>query len=219
MERRTFLKILSSAGIVSLVSPTFAMEVCKNKVSKSSSALLESAFRNPPFSSGVYTWWHWVNGNITKDGITRDLEAMKANGIAGYQLFEAGSGIPIGPVESLSDEWVDLILHTLKESERLGLEFAMHNCPGWSSSGGPWITPDKAMQIITWSETKITGGKQVRIQLPTPKHMFDYYIDTYCLAIPANMKVIPRLSILELSNRLDKDGVLTWDVPTDSYPY
>lgn len=106
MERRTFLKILSSAGIVSLVSPTFAMEVCKNKVSKSSSALLESAFRNPPFSSGVYTWWHWMNGNITKDGITRDLEAMKANGIAGYQLFEAGSGIPIGPVESLSDEWV-----------------------------------------------------------------------------------------------------------------
>lgn len=104
MERRTFLKILSSAGIVSLVSPTFAMEVCKNKVSKSSSALLESAFRNPPFSSGVYTWWHWMNGNITKDGITRDLEAMKANGIAGYQLFEAGSGIPIGPVESLSDE-------------------------------------------------------------------------------------------------------------------
>lgn len=217
MERRTFLKILSSAGIVSLVSPTFAMEVCKNKVSKSSSALLESAFRNPPFSSGVYTWWHWMNGNITKDGITRDLEAMKANGIAGYQLFEAGSGIPIGPVESLSDEWVDLILHTLKESERLGLEFAMHNCPGWSSSGGPWITPDKAMQIITWSETKITGGKQVRIQLPTPKHMFDYYIDTYCLAIPANMKVIPRLSILELSNRLDKDGVLTWDVPTGEW--
>ena len=217
MERRTFLKILSSAGIVSLVSPTFAMEVCKNKVSKSSSALLESAFRNPPFSSGVYTWWHWMNGNITKDGITRDLEAMKANGIAGYQLFEAGSGIPIGPVESLSDEWVDLILHTLKESERLGLEFAMHNCPGWSSSGGPWITPDKAMQIITWSETKITVGKQVRIQLPTPKHMFDYYIDTYCLAIPANMKVIPRLSILELSNRLDKDGVLTWDVPTGEW--
>ena len=64
-----------------------------------------------------------MNGNITKDGITRDLEAMKANGIAGYQLFEAGSGIPIGPVESLSDEWVDLILHTLKESERLVIQW------------------------------------------------------------------------------------------------
>lgn len=73
------------------------------------------------------------------------------------------------------------------------------------------------MQIITWSETKVTGGKQVRIQLPTPKHMFDYYIDTYCLAIPANMKVIPRLSILELSNKLDKGGVLTWDVPAGEW--
>ena len=65
------------------------------KVSKSSSTLLESTFRNPPFSSGVYTWWHWMNGNITKDGITCDLEAMKANGIAGYQLFEAGSGLSL----------------------------------------------------------------------------------------------------------------------------
>ena len=97
MERRTFLKILSSAGIVSLVSPTFAMEVCKNKVSKSSSALLESAFRNPPFSSGVYTWWHWMNGNITKDGITRDLEAMKANGIAGYTIFSYITIHPMPP--------------------------------------------------------------------------------------------------------------------------
>lgn len=61
MERRTFLKILSSAGIVSLVSPAFAMGVCRNKVSKSSSTLLESTFRNPPFSSGVYTWWHLEN--------------------------------------------------------------------------------------------------------------------------------------------------------------
>lgn len=217
MERRTFLKIISSAGVASLVSPAFAMEICKNKTSTSSSRLFESAFRNPPFSSGVYTWWHWMNGNITKDGITRDLEAMKANGIAGYQLFEAGSGIPIGPVESLSDEWVELILHTLKESERLGLEFAMHNCPGWSSSGGPWITPDKAMKKVIWSETKLTGGKQIRLQLPVPEHAFDYYVDTYCLAIPADVEVIPGSSVLELSNQLDSNGVLTWNAPAGEW--
>ena len=117
-------------------------------------------------------------------------------------MFEAGSGIPIGPVELLSDEWVDLILHTLKESERLGLEFAMHNCLGWLSSGDPWITPDKAMQIITWSETKVTDGKQIWMQLPAPKHMFDYYIDIFGLAILANMEVIPKSSVLELSEQL-----------------
>lgn len=213
MERRTFLKIISSAGIVSLVSPAFAIETCRNLSSAASSILSESTFRNPPFSSGVYTWWHWMNGNITKEGITRDLEAMKANGIAGYQLFEAGSGIPVGSVESLSDEWIDLILHTLKESERLGLEFAMHNCPGWSSSGGPWITPDRAMQKITWSETILTGGKEIRQQLPIPKHQFNYYIDTYCLAVPANTEVIPKSSVIELTKHLNKNGILTWNAP------
>ena len=134
MKRRTFLKIVSSAGVASLLSPAFAAQVCKSKVGNPFLSL-EEEFRNPPFGSGVYTWWHWMNGNITKEGITRDLEAMKNNGIAGYQLFEAGTGIPAGPVESLSDEWTGLVIHAMKESERLGLEFAMHNCPGWSSSG------------------------------------------------------------------------------------
>lgn len=217
MERRTFLKIISSAGIVSLVSPGFAIEVCKNKASAPSSGLLESTFLNPPFSSGVYTWWHWMNGNITKDGITRDLEAMKANGIAGYQLFEAGSGIPVGSVESLSDEWTNLVLHTLKESERLGLEFAMHNCPGWSSSGGPWITPDKAMQKITWNETRVTGGKEIRLQLAVPEHLFDYYIDTYCLTVPADKDIIAKTSVIDLTEYLNKDGILTWDAPAGEW--
>lgn len=217
MERRTFLKIMSSAGLVSLVSPAFAAELCKSKAPASAVTPLEATFCNPPFSSGVYTWWHWMNGNITKDGITRDLEAMKANGIAGYQLFEAGSGIPVGPVESLSDEWIELVIHTLKESERLGLEFAMHNCPGWSSSGGPWITPDKAMQEITWSETKLTGGKQIQVQLPVPKHLFNYYRDTYCLAIPADTPIIPKSSVIDLTNLINKDGFLTWDAPTGEW--
>ena len=212
MERRTFLKTLSSAGLMSLFSPSFAMEICKLRGAAEAS-LLESGFLHPTFASGVYTWWHWMNGNITKDGITRDLEAMKANGVAGYQLFEAGSGIPVGPVESLSDEWVELILHTIRESERLSLEFCMHNCPGWSSSGGPWITPDKAMQLLTWSETAVKGGGKVQLQLPVPPHKFDYYIDTYCLAIPANAKVVPRKSVIDISAFLQSDGVLSWDAP------
>ena len=154
-----------------------------------------------------------MNGNITNDCITRDLEAMKNNGIAGYQLFEVGTGIPAGPVESLSDEWTGLVIHAMKESERLGLEFAMYNCPGWSSSGGPWITPDKAMQQLTWSETELKGGQAVSLQLPVPKHQLNHYLDTYCLAIPAGLDVIPQSSVLDLTGQLDKNGVLTWNVP------
>lgn len=216
MKRRTFLKVISSAGLVSLLSPAFAAEVCRPKATTASGPA-EAAFLRPPFSSGVYTWWHWMNGNITKDGITRDLEAMKANGIAGFQLFEAGSGIPVGPVESLSDAWTDLVLHTLCEAERLGLEFAMHNCPGWSSSGGPWITPDKAMQVITWSETPLTGGQQIRLQLPVPTHRFGYYRDTYCLAIPSGSGVIPRSSVIDLTDRMDQEGFLNWDAPAGEW--
>ena len=212
MERRTFLKTMSSVGLFSLFSPSFAMDICKPQ-GKAAASSFEAGFLHPPFSSGVYTWWHWMNGNITKDGITRDLEAMKANGVAGYQLFEAGSGIPVGPVESLSDEWVELILHAIRESERLGLEFCMHNCPGWSSSGGPWITPDKAMQLVTWSETSVKGGGKVQVQLPMPPHKFDYYADTYCLAIPANVDVVPRKSVMDISASLQADGTLLWDAP------
>ena len=211
MKRRTFLKIVSSAGVVSLFSPAFVLNACKKTGVGSYS--LASEFNNPPFASGVYTWWHWMNGNITKEGITRDLEAMKENGIAGFQLFEAGSGIPVGPVESLGNQWVELIQYTLKESQRLGLEFAMHNCPGWSSSGGPWITPDRAMKLVTWSETQVAGGTHVEQVLPLPQHNFDYYLDTYCLAVPAGRDVLPLGEILNLTSYMNDDGVLFWDAP------
>ena len=216
MERRTFLKAITSLGMVSLFSPAWASEVCKKELHKSAFSLADG-FRNPPFSSGVYTWWHWMNGNITKEGITCDLEAMKANGIAGYQMFEAGTGIPVGPVESLSDEWVELVLHALKESERLGLEFAMHNCPGWSSSGGPWITPDKAMQMMTWSEVRLSGGGRIERQLPVPEHLFNHYRDTFCIAVPAGLRIVPKSSVIDLSSRLDRNGVLFWDAPAGEW--
>lgn len=182
MQRRT-IEILS---ITSCILLFMCMYSCR--LSSDGDTLtrdLETNFRNPPFSSGAYTWWHWMNGNITREGITLDLEAMKKAGIAGFQLFEAGSGIPLGPVESLSDEWIDLVIHAMNEAERLGLEFAMHNCPGWSSSGGPWITPEMSMQELTWTETLIEGGKTVSMQLPQPEAKLNYYEDAFVLAYPA----------------------------------
>ena len=76
MRRRTFLKIISSAGMASWLDPSFAEQVSDMIIEKSTFPL-KTGFCNPPIESGVYTWWHWMNGNITKDGITRDLEAMK----------------------------------------------------------------------------------------------------------------------------------------------
>jgi hypothetical protein len=110
---------------------------------------------------------------------------MKQVGIGGVLNFDVGTGIPKGPIEYLSEEWLQLKEHAISECDRLGLEFIMHNCPGWSSSGGPWITPELAMQEITWSETSIAGGKQISINLAKPANRLNYYRDIAVIAFPS----------------------------------
>ena len=109
--------------------------------------VLEEGFRNPPMSARPRTWWHWMHGYVAKEGITADLEAMKEQGLGGFTLFDVGYWPEIhGPVKSLSEEWYDLVLFAGREADRLGLKMGMHNCPGWTSSGGPWIKPEEAMK-------------------------------------------------------------------------
>lgn len=100
-----------------------------------------------------------MDGNVTKEGLTADLEAMKKVGIGGAQMFTVAQGIPKGPVDYNSDLWRDMTAHAVKEAARLGIELCIHNCAGWSSSGGPWVKPEHAMQVIAWSETSVFGPK------------------------------------------------------------
>ncbi len=182
MKRRQFLKQSSTAGLVALVTPAGVVQF-SNPVP--SNTPLADRFLNPPHSARPQTWWHWMNGNVSREGITLDLEAMQQIGLGGFQNFDAGTGIPKGPVQYLSPEWLALKEHTIHEAERLGLEFTMHNCPGWSSSGGPWITPERGMQAMTWSETYLTGGQAVRTKLPRPPGNSEHYQDVAVLAFPA----------------------------------
>jgi hypothetical protein len=130
---------------------------------------LESEFRNPPASAKPHTWWHWMAGNATKEGITADLEAMAAAGVGGAHAFDAGQGIPPGPVEYNSPQWRDLMAHAMAEAQRLGLEMAMHNCSGWSSSGAPWVKPEHAMKRVVWSEATLEHkGGPAKVHLPMP---------------------------------------------------
>jgi hypothetical protein len=179
MKRRTFLQNTGALGLATLVTP-FGLSHFRSKPSPATT--LESGFQSPPSSAKPHTWWHWMNGNVTKEGITLDLESMARVGIGGVQNFDAGTGIPKGPIVYLSPEWLELKKHAIREAQRLGLEFTMHNCPGWSSSGGPWITPDRAMQEITWSEIVVEGGKVVNIRLPQPLRRLDHYRDIAILA-------------------------------------
>jgi hypothetical protein len=146
---------------------------------------LAAGFRNPPAEARPNTLWFWMNGNVTADGITRDLEAMKAAGLGGVLMFDGSTDIPQGPVNYLSPEWQALLVHAMREGERLGLKVGMHNAPGWSSSGGPWITPDRAMQQMVWTEATISGGRRIDLQLPQPFTKEGFYRDSVVVAFPS----------------------------------
>jgi hypothetical protein len=144
---------------------------------------LQKSFQNPPKSARPHTWWHWMNGNITEAGITADLEAMAKAGIGGAQIFNVDQGIPAGKVAYMTPEWRKAMVHAAKEAKRLGIELCLHNCAGWSSSGGPWIDAAHSMQILTWSETTVAGGTRFSGKLPEPSKKANYYQDIAVLAV------------------------------------
>ena len=181
MKRRDFLKWTGAAGAITLITPANIDQAFKSKLSTD----LEESFIHPPDSAKPYAIWFWMNGNVTKEGITLDLEAMKKVGVGGIFNFDVGTDIPKGPVEYLSEQWLELKKYAIEEADRLGLDFTMHNCPGWSASGGPWITPELAMKQITWSEAYVSGGKQINIALAKPVSRLNYYKDVVVLAFPS----------------------------------
>ena len=145
---------------------------------------LEGGFLNPPDSSKPQTWWHWMNGNISKVGITADLEAMKHIGLGGATIVNADCGIPHGPVNFLSPGWRDDFKFAISEANRLGFELTVENCAGWANSGGPWNTPENAMQQVVSSELSIAGPTNFTGSLPQPPTKLDYYRDIAVFAYP-----------------------------------
>jgi hypothetical protein len=145
---------------------------------------LETGFLNPPESAKPQTWWHWMNGNVTKEGIKADLEAMKQIGLGGATVFNLGCDIPFGGVSFMSPEWQDDFQFAVQEADRVGIKLSVLNCAGWSNSGGPWITPENAMQRITSSETRVTGPADFEKVLPPPPVNLGFYRDIAVLAFP-----------------------------------
>lgn len=146
---------------------------------------LADGFANPSAAARPQTFWHWMNGNVTRDGITRDLEAMAKIGVGGAMIFDGSDYLPAGPANYLEPHWRELMTHAIKEGNRLGLEIGMHNAPGWSSSGGPWVKPEMSMQQLVWTETTVTGGAHVALDLARPQATLDFYRDAFVIAFPA----------------------------------
>ncbi len=152
------------------------------------SAPLREEFLNPPDSSRPRTWWHWIDDKVTKEGITKDLEAMKRVGLKGAHITNIWQGgLPdgtAGPACVLTPLWLDLVEHAAKECQRLGLQLGMSSASGCSGSGGPWITPELSMQEVVWSATHVAGGKLQTLFLPQPRTNHEFYRDVAVLAFP-----------------------------------
>ena len=132
---------------------------------------LADSFRNPPQSARPRVWWHWMNGNISKDGIAQDMAWMKRIGIGGLQNFDANLQTPQIVDKRLvymTPEWKDAFAFAAAEADRQGLELAIAASPGWSETGGPWVPPADGLKKLVWSETDVVGGKAFAGKIAAP---------------------------------------------------
>jgi hypothetical protein len=130
---------------------------------------LEDGFQNPPQSARPRVWWHWMNGNVTIDGISKDLAWMERVGIGGLQNFDANLATPQIVEKRLvymDDGWKAAFKHAVTLADAKGLEFAIAASPGWSETGGPWVKPEDGMKKLVWSETIVAGGQRFAGKIP-----------------------------------------------------
>ena len=235
---------------------------------------LKEGFVQPPDSARPWVYWFIMDGNLSREGITADLEAMEEAGIGGVVIMEVNVGIPRGPVEFMSDEWCQLFKHAVEEAERLGLAITLNAGPGWTGSGGPWVKAEQSMQHLVASVTEATGPVKFDSILPVPEPRppyfgesglpeeilqarKDFYVDEAVVAFPRTDgsritdidkkalyvrepytsrpgakpylpapaihpslppgSAIPMSEIVDLTDRLQPDGRLTWDVPAGEW--
>lgn len=169
-------------GIIILASVLIALGICGGEEKFSD---IKSGFANPPTESLPRAWWHWINGNISKEGITADLEAMHKMGLGSATILDVSCSHFTGDVETLSPKWYEYVNFAINEAARLGMEITVSNCPGWSSSGGPWIKPENGMKNIAWTEAYVEGGKRVNVKLARAKSKGGFYKDIVVLAYPS----------------------------------
>jgi len=160
----------------------------------SQSLPLDSGFKSPPSDAKPRVWWHWMNGNVSKAGITADLEWMKRVGIGGAQIFDVDLRTPRvvdQPITFMSPEWQDALHHAGAEADRLGLDLGIAASGGWSESGGPWVKPEEGMKQVVWADTLIEGPQHFSSPLPKPnqwhkniKILAFHLLDTVAIPLP-----------------------------------
>ena len=209
------------------------MLVCVTSIAgngKTGTAALAKMFAQPPIEYGPYVWWHWMGSNFSKEGIRKDLEAMRQSGIAGATIFNITSAVQEShyPIDNnpwpeqtyRSEAYWDALTFAAQEAERLGMKIGLHNTPGYSTTGGPWITEEMCMQKVVMSKTDVEGGSHLSLTLPQPeypiftdysgrKRQATYYKDVAVMAV----KVGNDNEVKDLTPMMNSNGLLSWDAP------
>ncbi|MBS1814087.1 MAG: hypothetical protein JSS87_04360 [Acidobacteria bacterium] len=224
MDRRRFLAGSAAAAAALSLDPALLAASMP-----SADVLSERTFLKPPFETGPWVYWFWNNGNVTREGITADLEAMARVGISGVILMDLVDqpAPPRGPVTFMGPLWMEMFEHAVKEAARTGVVINMTNGPGWCGSSGAWITPEMSMQHLVLSETPVSGGKDVSVMLPpgapprstrNASERMDaaekFYRDIGVVAVPDHGKeIVQRNEIVDLTSQMNADGKLVWKAP------
>ena len=174
---------LGKAICILFLTALFDLQCVPDKVQQENYNKIQLDFISPTDNNTIWCYWYWIGDDISKEGITSDLEAMKEVGIGAAFIGNINPEEKDGKIPILSEEWWDHMVHAVNEGKRLGIDIGSFNCPGWSMSGGPWISSDKAMRHLVFSETSITGGKFIEEQFANFGNDFQ---DLYVLAIPQN---------------------------------
>ncbi len=172
MQNTNFMKNLL---LILVLFYSASIAYCNDPKKDNSYTSLLKNFQNPPDSARPGVYWYFMDGNMSKEGMTADLESMKAVGIGNVLFLEVNVGVPRGKVDLLSDQWQNLFVHAVREAERLGITITLGVGPGWSGSGGPWVSGHQSMQHLVASSTQITSKTKSPIILPKPLNRSPYF--------------------------------------------
>ena len=195
------MNILKITKRITVFSVYLMLVVLITNCSTESTNSLREGFINPPDSARPGVYWYFMDGNLSHEGMTADLESMKEAGIGNVLFLEVNVGVPRGTVDFLSEEWQELYEHAVREAERLGIEITLGSGPGWAGSGGPWVKPEQSMQHLVASSTEVKGPSKFQELLPKPlpkkpyfgekalteslrKKWVAYYEDVFVIAFP-----------------------------------
>jgi hypothetical protein len=222
---------------------SFLLLLCVAPIASPGEAPTAQAFREPPMAARPWVYWWWVHGNVTDQSITRDLEAMKRQGVGGLLLFDARGyhdtyvPPPPAPMEFMSPEWRKKLRFAMSEAERLGLEMSMNlsSCAG--TLKGPWSVGDDAPKKLLWTSSTVQGPQRIQVELRRDGLPRSWDVAVIAArhdrqppgkdlsgaapSLSENWRDVqtkpqdaaPVVEVLSLSNKVDDQGRLTWDVP------